>query len=516
MPDHLHETTAQPAPTFATWVAFIAMCTGMFMAILDIQIVATSLPAIQAALGIRPDQMSWVQTSYLITEIISIALSGWLTRVLGLRGLFLAATSLFVLASAGCASSAGFTSLIAWRSVQGFAGGVLIPLVFSAGFLLFTPASERVATTIAGMLAVLAPTVGPVAGGWITSTWSWHWLFLINIAPGVLACIAVAICLPGSSISRASRLAELRRLDIVTLMMLAIGLAAVEIGLKEGAREGWLSAPFLSLSLVAGSGATLFVMRSLDRPRPIVDLRAFSDRNLALGCALSFILGIGLYGNVYLIPIFLAYVRGHDAFAIGQVMIVTGLAQLAAAPLVVWLERLIAARWLTLFGFALFAAGLGLSVLDTPKSDYEQMFWPQIVRGVAIMFCLLPPTRIALGHLPPDRVPDASALLNLMRNLGGAIGLALIDSVIFGRAPSHGVAIAERLLRLDYATFKYVGMTRPFRGSVITPAMQELARPAVERAALTMAISEAWTLIAVLTFTGVFIAMAVHRHDGGR
>src|SRR6266702_2466548 len=191
-------STASPVPPLAAWIGFIAMCLGMFMAIHDIQIVATSLPAIQQALGFRPDQMSWIQTSYLIAEVIAIPLTGWLTRVLSLRGLFVTATTLFVIASAGCASSVGFASLVAGRVLQGFAGGVLIPIVFSAGFLLFSKRGETLATTIAGVLAVLAPTLGPITGGWITSTYSWHWLFLINIAPGMVAVFAGCRFLPRS------------------------------------------------------------------------------------------------------------------------------------------------------------------------------------------------------------------------------------------------------------------------------------------------------------------------------
>jgi MFS transporter, DHA2 family, multidrug resistance protein len=499
----------QATPSYASWGGFIAMCVGMFMAILDIQIVATSLPAIQSALGIRPDEMSWVQTSYLIAEIISIPLSGWLTRVLSLRGVFVGMAALFVIASAGCAHSASFGSLIAWRSVQGFAGGALIPIVFSAGFLLFSGRRQQIATTIAGMLAVLAPTVGPVVGGWITSTWNWQWLFFINIAPGILAIVFGALCLPRTDVSASDRTRTFKALDITSLLALALALAAFQIALKDASKLGWSSGMVLGLLAAAASAAVVFVSRTLRRANPIVELRSFTDRNFALGCALSFILGIGLYGNVYLMPVFLAYVRQHDAFEIGQVMLVTGAAQLLAAPLVVWLERKIEARWLSLFGFALFATGLAMSAGDTPRSDYSEMFWPQIVRGVGIMFCLLPPTRIALGHLPLDRVPDASALFNLMRNLGGAIGLALIDTVIFGRAPVHGAVLGAKLMDRDFAAFKFVGLARPLRSAVITPDMQEFARPAVERAALTIAITEAWMLIAVLTAVGVLLASAV-------
>jgi MFS transporter, DHA2 family, multidrug resistance protein len=467
----------QPIPSFASWVGFIAMCFGMFMAILDIQIVATSLPAIQSALGIRPDEMSWVQTSYLIAEIISIPLSGWMTRVFALRGVFVIMATLFVVASAGCAASSGFGGLIAWRSVQGFAGGALIPIVFSAGFLLFSGRRQQIATTIAGMLAVLAPTVGPTVGGWITSTWDWQWLFLINIVPGIVAVIIGTLCLPRADAAASDRLAAFKSLDAVSLVALAGALATFQIALKDAAKLGWTSGIVVGLLATAAVCAIVFTRRSLNGPHPIVDLRSLKDRNFTLGCTLSFILGLGLYGNVYLMPVFLAYVRQHDAFEIGQVMLVTGAAQLLAAPMVVWLELKIEARWLSLFGFALFAVGLGMSVLDTPRSDYNEMFWPQIVRGVGIMFCLLPPTRIALGHLPLDRVPDASALFNLMRNLGGAIGLALIDTLIFGRAPGHGAALGAKLMDRDFAAFKFAGLARPLRSAVITPEMQEFARP---------------------------------------
>lgn len=504
----IRETSAAlSAPRLASWTGFIAMCVGMFMAILDIQIVATSLPSIQEALAIRPDQMSWIQTSYLIAEVIAIPLTGWLTRVLSLRGLFVVATSLFVVASAGCAFSIGFASLVVARVVQGFAGGVLIPIVFSAGFVLFPGRGQALATTIAGVLAVLAPTIGPVAGGWITSTYSWPWLFLINVAPGILSVLIGFLVLPRS----APRLSEMRNLDLASLTFVAMALAALEIGLKEAPKQGWTSGIVLGLFLLALACGSAFVLRTLSRSPPMVDLRALADRDFALGCALSFILGIGLYGSVYLMPVFLAYVRGHGALPIGEIMLVTGAAQLIAAPAVVWLEQRVSARHLTVFGFVVFAVGLAMSALETPRTDYEEMFWPQAVRGVAIMFCLLPPIRIALGHLPIERVPDASGLFNLMRNLGGAIGLALIDTVIFGRAEAHGHELFARLSRGDAAAFDFVGLPSLPVPIQIIPEKMQLVRRAVERTALTMAINEAWAMISVLTIVGAFLACAASK-----
>src|ERR1019366_8130840 len=223
--------------TAATWIGFATMCIGMFMAILDVQVVATSLPTIQSALAIPPDQMSWVQTAYLIAEVVAIPLTGFLTRTLSMRGLFVLAVAVFTLASLGCAASGSFAALIAWRVLQGFAGGTLIPAVFSAVFLLFPTQRQGLATTFAGVLAVLAPTVGPIVGGWITETYSWHWLFLINIAPGIISAVLAGNLLPKAPM----HVDEVRTLDILSLTLLAMALAALEIALKEAPMRGWNS-----------------------------------------------------------------------------------------------------------------------------------------------------------------------------------------------------------------------------------------------------------------------------------
>src|ERR1700734_1078303 len=249
----------------ATWFGFVLMCLGMFMAILDIQVVATSLPAIQDALAISRDAMSWIQTAYLIAEIIAIPLTGWLTRVLTLRWLFVAAISLFTAASIGCALSDNFSTLISFRILQGFAGGALIPAVFSAVFLLFPLRLHPLATTLAGIVAVLAPTVGPIVGGWITETWSWHWLFLINVAPGLVAAAATPFLLPQDK----TDFTEFRNLDVLSLLLLAIALATLEVGLKQAPQDGWLSPRPLALFAASLMSGWIFVSRTLKATHPV-------------------------------------------------------------------------------------------------------------------------------------------------------------------------------------------------------------------------------------------------------
>ena len=499
-----------PATVVTTWVGFSMMCVGMFMAILDVQVVATSLPAMQSALGIPPDQMSWVQTAYLIAEVIAIALTGFLTRLLGMRRLFVLATSVFTMASVGCAASNSFGELIAWRVVQGFAGGTLIPAVFSAVFILFPVQRQAMATTLAGVLAVLAPTVGPVVGGWITQTYSWHWLFLINILPGIVAALMAGALLPKSPM----QLQEARTLDVVSLVLMAVALAALEIALKEAPQRGWTSALVAGLLILSAASMSGFLKRTLRASHPVVSLSTFADQNFTIGCILSFVLGMGLFGSVYLMPVFLAFVRGHNALEIGMIMLVTGVAQLCVAPIAVGLEQRFDARLLSAAGFIVFACGLAMSAGQTPQTDYDAMFWPQVVRGVGIMFCLLPPTRLALGGLALDRVPDASGLFNLMRNLGGAIGLALIDTVIYGRTAGHVSSLTEKLTAGDVPTVLFVGipleMFAARQPGPLDAASKAFLQPLVEKAALTMAINDAWLMMAVVT-TVVLISLAFCR-----
>jgi DHA2 family multidrug resistance protein len=503
MNDHAEPRTG--APDLATWAGFLLMCLGMFMAILDVQLVATSLPAIQRALAISMDAMSWIQTAYLIAEVIAIPLTGLFTRVLTLRWLFTAAVTLFTLASIGCAFSGNFAALLVFRVVQGFSGGVLIPAVFSAVFLLFPPRLHAIATTIGGVVAVLAPTIGPIVGGWITETWSWPWLFLINVIPGVIAAAAAPLLLPRQRADRG----ELAKLDVPALLLLAAALASLEIGLKEAPHRGWLSMTCIGLLSASAIGIAIWIGRSLGAEHPVVQLSTLKRRSFAAGCALSFCLGVGLFGSVYLMPVFLAFVRGHGAFEIGTIMLVTGIAQLVTAPFAAFLESRIGARVLTASGFALFALGLGLSALQPPVSDFDEMFWPQVVRGIAIMFCLLPPARIALGALPAAEVADASGLFNLMRNLGGAISIALIDTILYGRIGIYAEDFRVRLLAGDATAARAIGLSATmFANRPPGPpddATVAFVRPMVEKASLALCINEAWAMLACVAIAGLLL-----------
>src|ERR1700678_355018 len=353
-------------------------------------------------------------------------------------------------------------------------------------------------------MAVLCPTVGPLCCRWSRPVYSWHWLFLINVLPGLIACAVTPYLLP-----RKNTNFDGAKLDGLSLFLMATALACLEVGLKQSPQDGWFSSICMSLFSLSALTGGFFVWRTLRAAHPIVGLSTFRDKSFAIGCVLSFCLGVGLFGSVYLMPVFLAFVRGHNALEIGSTMLVTGVAQLAIAPIAVALERRVDARLLTGVGFTLFALGLGLSTFQTRDTDFNEMFWPQVTRGVAIMFCLLPPTRLALGALSETQVPDASGLFNLMRNLGGAIGIALIDTVLYGRTNIHADALRGRLLAGDVTTATAIGLdpqlfVSGLSGSLTTDA-EAYVRPMIEKVAFVWSVNDAWAMLAAFAALGVLV-----------
>ena len=295
---------------------------------------------------------------------------------------------------------------------------------------------------------------------------------------------------------------------------MAVALACLRDRLEGGAAGGLAVAQRDRPARRQPGDGALFVMRTLSSNQPVVKLRTLGDRDFALGCSAELhprrrALRRGLSDAG--VP---RLVRNHNALEIGEVMMVTGAAQLAMAPVAVLLERRVSARLLTVIGFGLFAVGLAASAFQTRATDFEEMFAPQVIRGVAIMLCLLPPIRLALGHLPPQTVPDASGLFNLMRNLGGAIGLALIDTVIYGRAPVIGERLGQALARGDVETAKLVGLPLDkflahTPGAPLEPAALAYVRAAVQRQATVEAVNEAWAMVAALTLAGALAAYVV-------
>ncbi len=425
-----------PVPSFdrRRVIAFMSMVFGMFMAILDIQIVSASLAEIQAGLSASADEVAWVQTSYLIAEVVMIPLSGFLSRMLSTRWLFTASAAGFTLMSLMCAMSSSIEEMIVWRALQGFIGGGMIPTVFASAYTIFPREKQPLIAPIIGLVATLAPTIGPTVGGYLTDLFSWHWLFLVNLVPGVLVTIATWTLVDFDE----PHLELFDNFDWAGLAAMAVFLGSMEYFLEEGPSKGWFDDEVIVWTgVLAVAGGVVFFWRALTARQPIVDLGAFRDRNFWTGSLFSFVMGIGLYGLTYLYPVFLARVRGYSALMIGETMFVTGICMFIAAPIVGRLMTKIDPRLMIAAGFAGFALGTWQASYVTRDWDFWELLIPQMLRGFSLMTCMVPINNLSLGTLPPDRIKNASGLFNLTRNLGGAVGLALINTLMNDRMDLH-------------------------------------------------------------------------------
>ncbi len=502
--------------TWQQWAGFMAMVVGMFMAILDIQIVSASITDIQAGLAASPDEAAWVQTSYLIAEIVMIPLSGWLSRLLSTRILFVASALGFTLFSALCATATSLGAMIIWRAAQGFIGGAMIPTVFATSFLLFTGQKRAQISVLIGLTATLAPTVGPTLGGWLTEQLSWHWLFLINVPVGLVVSLAVWRWLDIDRPNWALR----HNFDMAGLALMAMFLGTLEYVLEEGERWDWFQDPTIAwCGAIAAVTGVLFFWRMLARKDPLVELRAFRDVNFSFGSLFSFVVGIGLYGSVYLVPLFLARVRGYNSLQIGETMFITGAAMFVSAPLAGVLAKKMDLRVMLAMGLAMFGGGIWWMAHLTTDSAFWELFGPQALRGFSMMFVMLPVNQVALGRLPPQALKNASGLYNLMRNLGGAVGLALINTVATSRLAVHTLHLQEQVNWARPGAMRFVGgltqaMTPAKGGDAHLAALKQVAM-IVYRQALTLTYNDVLLLMAGTFFLALPLTLLLAKPSLG-
>jgi DHA2 family multidrug resistance protein len=377
-----------------------------------------------------------------MAEVVAIPLSGFLSRALGTRIMFAGAAAGFTVASLMCGLTSTMGQMILWRAVQGFIGGGMVPTVFASAYAIFPRRLQPVIVPMIGLVATLAPTIGPTVGGYLTDAFSWHWLFFINIVPGIMVTIAALTLIdfdkPDFSL--------FEKFDWIGLISMASFLGALEYVLEDGPRYDWFEDPTIAMAGVISAGsAVIFFARVLLAKSPIVDLGAFRDRNFALGSMFSFVLGIGLYGLTYLYPVYLGQIRGHNALMVGETLFVSGVVMFLSAPIVGQLMQRVDPRLMLASGFVIFAISNWLATDLTRDWDFAQLFVPQVLRGFGMMLAIVPITNLALGTLAPEMLKNASGLFNLTRNLGGAVGLAALNTVLDKRIDLHLARLHESI-----------------------------------------------------------------------
>jgi DHA2 family multidrug resistance protein len=430
-------TPASPAVSAKTWVAVMGATLGAFMAVLNIQIVNASLADIQGAIGAGIDDGGWISTSYLIAEIVVIPLSGWLAQVFSVRLYLLTNAVLFLIFSAACALAQDLPQMIALRAVQGFTGGVLIPMAFTLIITLLPKAKQPIGLALFALSATFAPAIGPTIGGYLTENWGWQYIFYVNLVPGALMVGMLYFSLD----AKPMKLSLLREGDWPGIITMAIGLAALQTVLEEGNKDDWFGSPFIvRLSVISAVSLTVFLWIELTAKKPLLNLRLLFRRNFGFGILANFLLGIALYGSVYILPVYLSRIQGYNAEQIGMVLAWTGLPQLLLIPLVPRLMQRFDPRLIIGVGFALFAASNFMNIYMTTDYATDQLFWPDVVRAIGQALVLAPLSAVATAGIEPENAGSASGLFNMMRNLGGAVGIAVLQT--FARAVSLQRAVA--------------------------------------------------------------------------
>jgi DHA2 family multidrug resistance protein len=500
-----------PKANLRDWLGVLAMVVGLFMAIMDVQIVTSSLTQIQGGLSASPDEVSWLQTAYLIADVIMVPLSGTLARILSTRVLFVAATIGFTVASALCATATNLEQMILYRALQGFSGGAITPSVFPVVYTKFRGRQLASVMVFISLILNLSSTLGPTIGGYLTDTLSWHWLFLVNIPPGILVAVAVWYLI---DIDKPD-LSLLRYFDLTGLILMALFLGCLEYSLEEGARWDWLEDTTIRTAIIVSAVASgLFFWRVLTYRQPIVDLRTFVNRNFALGTFYTFIVGTGLYGATYIVPLFLAQVRGFSALQIGETVVVTGVAQMVLSPFTAYIARAIDLRLMLAIGMALFALAMYLTAGLTNQASFWELFVPQIVRGIALMFCFLPANLIAMGSLPPDKLKNGAGLYNLTRDLGGALAIATIGTVMNWRIHFHWSRLIEDVNPARPAVQHFLEMQTNRLDALVpdsTRAALQLLAGKVQREALVMSFNDVILLLGTMFVIGLLIMPLVRR-----
>jgi len=422
------------------FLGFGGMVIGQFMAMLDIQIVASSLVQIQSGIGATADEISWVQTIYLLAEVVIMPLTAYLTKMWGTRSFYVIAVIGFIVTSVAVGLSSSVAMMIVFRALQGLFAGAMIPPVFATAMTVFPPERRITANVIVGLIVTLSSTIGPTLGGHLTDLLNWRWLFFINIPVGILVIFLVGryanFDKGDPSLSKG--------IDWWGLGLMTVFLLSMQYVLEEGNSEGWFDdSVILWLSVTAVLTGIAFIWRQLVYWQPIVSLAPFRDRNFTLGIVMTFVTGVSLFGGTFLMPIFLGQVRGFSSAEVGNTMLVSGLTMFLSAPIAGRVVRMMDARISMIGGFALAAWAIQLGARVTDQWGFTEFFTLQVARGLGTMIAMIAAQQMSVASLPVTMMKDASGLINLIRNVAGAIGLAVLTTILSHQTAVHYMDIAS-------------------------------------------------------------------------
>jgi MFS transporter, DHA2 family, multidrug resistance protein len=505
--------------SLTTWIAIVAGTIGAFMAILNIQITNASLLYIEGGIGTGVDNGTWISTSYLIGEIVVIPLTAYMSRIFSFRNYIIASTLFFALFSMACALARDLPTMIALRGLQGFAGGVLIPMGFTMIVTRLPKAQQPIGLAMFALAVTFAPAIGPTIGGYLTENYGWQTIFFVNTIPSIVMMAALYLTLEREPM----QLGLLKEGDWAGIVTMAIGLSALQTMLEEGNKDDWFGSVFIvRLAIVAAVFLSAFIWIELAVKKPLVNLRLLLNRNFGIGTAANVLVGFALFGSIYVLPQYLGQVQGYNAEQIGLVLAWTGLPQLVIIPLVPMLMKHFDVRYLGALGILIFAASCFMNT--TMSFDYsgDQLWLPNIVRAIGQALVLTPLTAVAMLSIGPKDAGDASGLFNMLRNLGGAVGTAALATIITKREQFHSNIIGQAVTltrdevrqRIESLTGYFLAHGVPDPAAARHQAIIAIGK-LVKRESFVLAFSDTFAVIgAVLVFAAVLLIFARKGQSG--
>jgi DHA2 family multidrug resistance protein len=431
------------------WIVAIAVMFGTFMEVLDTTVVNVSLPHIAATMSATIDEATWVLTSYLVANAIILPMTGWLASTFGRKRLLMMSVTGFTLSSFLCGIAPNLGSLIAFRILQGATGGALQPLSQAILLESFQPHERGKAMGFWGLGIVTAPILGPVVGGWLTETYSWRWVFYINLPVGIASIIMTQLFVFDPPYLR--RVAE--RVDYWGIGMLVVGIGSLQYVLDKGQEADWFaSTSILTLAILSAVTLTVLLIHEWTTEHPIIDLRVFKERSYATGVFLMTMLGFVLYGSMVLLPVMLQTLLGYPAIQAGIAVAPRGMGSMVMMPIVGMLTSKVDVRKLLAVGFTV--AGFTLIWLGqlNLQAGYWDIFWPQLLQGTGMALTFVPLTTVSMQAIPPERMGNATSLFNLMRNLGGSVGIAVTGTLLTRQRQAVASVLGERITIYDPRT----------------------------------------------------------------
>jgi DHA2 family multidrug resistance protein len=448
---------------------------------------------------------------------VVIPLSSWLAEVFSIRIYLLTNALLLLVFSAACALAQNLPQMIALRAVQGFTGGVLIPMAFTLVITLLPKAKQPIGLALFAISATFAPAVGPTIGGYLTENWGWQYVFYVNLLPGAIMIGMLYFSLE----SKPMKLSLLRDGDWFGIFSMAIGLSALQTVLDVGNKNDWFGSPFIvRFAVIAAIALPLFVVIEMTAKKPLLNLRLLGRRNFGFGVLANFLLGIALYGSVFILPVYLSRVQGYNSEQIGMVLAWTGLPQLVLIPLVPRLMQRIDARLVIGIGLALFAVSNFMNIYMTNDYAADQLFWPNIVRAIGQALCFVPLSAVATAGIESDNAGSASALFNMTRNLGGAIGIAALQTLLTKREQYHSNVLTQSVTLFEQAARTRIEhLTQYFMSHGVIDRLDALHRAyvaighIVQKQAYILAFSDTFYALGVALIGALLAGLLLRKPD---